>query len=456
MKHKQRLRQSITMWIMASWLMIPLPLQAAGNPVPGNMTLPTGGEFVSGSGTGAILSDALSDSGKNGVMDVKQNVDNAVIKWNDFSIGANAQVNFSKNGGGAFNTLNYVTGSNMSQIYGKLNAKDGNIYLVNPNGVQIGNSAEINVGSLYVSNANLDTDKLQQWDGNGIAAVKADQQVNNAELMSLGYIDDNNVTFDGNRIVLDIDRLNQKTNGDYNVTIRQTNTEHDFNLVLGTKDANQSLSGQIQISHDGQVDQNIQEHTYQWIHNADELGNIDLRKNYALRNAIDVTGKSFTSIGSEGKEFRGKLDGLGNNIFGLTGSQGLFGVTDGAKIGHFNLIAGTTGVSINGKDKEYTGALIGYAQNTHVEDVTNTLDVTGTTNVGGLVGKAENSYFYNVINTGHISGHKDVGGIIGNMSGGTLGKGEDTSDAVNVSHNMGKVEGINDKNYSKIADSLNN
>ena len=447
MKHKQRLRQSIAMWMMASWLMIPLPLQAAGNPVPGNMTLPTGGEFVRG--TGSISSDALSDSGKNGVMDIKQNVDNAVIKWNDFSIGANAQVNFSKNGGGAFNTLNYVTGSNMSQIYGKLNAKDGNIYLVNPNGVQIGNSAEINVGSLYVSNANLDTDKLLTWNGSGIDTVKASQQVNNAELMSLGYIDAKNVTFDGNRIVLDVDRLNQKTNGKYNVTIRQTNTEHDFNLVLGTKDANQSLSGQIQISHDGQVDQNIQEHTYQWIHNADELGNIDLRKNYALRNAIDVTGKSFTSIGSEENAFTGKLDGLGNNIFGLTGSQGLFGVTDGAKIGHFNLIAGTTGVSINGTGKEYTGALIGYAKNTRVEDVTNTLDVTGTTNVGGLVGKAEKSYFYNVINTGHITGHEKVGGLIGSMSGGALGKGEDTSDAANVSHNMGKVEGINDETYSK-------
>ena len=457
MKHKQRLRQSITMWIMASWLMIPLPLQAAGNPVPGNMTLPTGGEFVSGSGTGDILSDALSDSGKNGVMDVKQNVDNAVIKWNDFSIGANAQVNFSKNGGGAFNTLNYVTGSNMSQIYGKLNAKDGNIYLVNPNGVQIGNSAEINVGSLYVSNANLDVNKLQMWNGESIDTVKADQQMNNAELMSLGYIDATKVTFDGNRIVIDVDRLNQKNNGNFNLDVRRTgaDTDKDFNLVLGTDNTNNIASkGTISVSHNGTTSSDIASHTYQWIHNADELGKINqyLGGNYALRNAIDVTGKSFISIGSEGKEFKGKLDGLGNNIFGLTGSQGLFGVTDGAKIGHFNLIAGTTGVSIDGKGKEYTGALIGYAQNTHVEDVTNTLDVTGTTNVGGLVGKAENSYFYNVINTGHISGHKDVGGIIGNMSGGTLGEGENTSDAVNVSHNMGKVEGINDGTPDKPED----
>ena len=309
MKHKQRLRQSITMWIMASWLMIPLPLQAAGNPVPGNMTLPTGGEFVSGSGTGDILSDALSDSGKNGVMDVKQNVDNAVIKWNDFSIGANAQVNFSKNGGGAFNTLNYVTGSNMSQIYGKLNAKDGNIYLVNPNGVQIGNSAEINVGSLYVSNANLDVNKLQMWNGESIDTVKADQQMNNAELMSLGYIDATKVTFDGNRIVIDVDRLNQKTNGNFNLDVRRTgaDTEKDFNLVLGTDNTNSITSkGTISVSHNGTPlsDSDIASHTYQWIHNADELGKINqyLGGNYALRNAIDLTGKSFTSIGSEGEE----------------------------------------------------------------------------------------------------------------------------------------------------------
>ncbi len=453
MKRKQRLRQSIAMWMMASWLMIPLPLQAAGNPVPDNMTLPTGGEFVNGSGT--IREGALSDSQKNGVMDVKQDGTNAVITWNDFSIGANAQVNFSKNGGGTFNTLNYVTGSNMSQIYGKMNAKDGNIYLVNPNGVQIGNSAEINVGSLYVSNKKLNDTQLNQL-GQGNTdtintTLKSISTTTNAELMSLGYIDATKVTFDGNRIVIDVDRLNQKTNGNFNLDVRRTgaDTDKDFNLVLGTDNKN-NIKGTILVSHNSTQESSIIPHTYQWIHNADELGKINqhLHGNYALRNAIDLTGKSFASIGSEGNAFTGKLDGLGNNIFGLKGSQGLFGVTDGAKIGHFNLISGTTGVSIEGT-AENIGALIGHAQNTRIEDVTNTLDVAGNTNVGGLVGKAENSNFYNVINTGHIKGHENVGGIIGNMSGGTLGQGESTSDAVNVSHNMGKVEGFNNERYSK-------
>ena len=445
MKHKQRLRQSIAMWMMASWLMIPLPLQAAGNPVPDNMTLPTGGNFVSGSGTilSDRLSDRLSDSQKNGVMDVKQNESHAVIKWQDFSIGANAQVNFSKNGGGSFNTLNYVTGSNMSQLYGKMNANGGNIYLINPNGVQIGNSAEINVGSLYVSNKQFTDEALEKWRQGTIN----DQQlgtmgkVTNAELMSLGYIDAaKNITFDGQRIVIDMDRLNQKTNGDYTLTVRRAKDD-DFNLVLGT---DKDSLGTVTINGESQK---ADTYKYTWIHQADDLKKVKMYGQYALRDSIDLTGDRFSSIGTEDAPFTGKLDGLGNNIFGLTGTNGLFAETDGASICHLNLIAGNSGVSIQGNnenEKQGTGALIGHAKNTHVEDVINTLDVTGSQNIGGLVGLAENSHFYNVVNTGHVSGYQAVGGLIGKMEGGTLGNGENTIDAEHVSHNVGKVEGIND------------
>ena len=56
-----------------------------------------------------------------------------------------------------FNSLNYVTGANapISEIYGQLTALGGNIFIANPAGVQIGNSAQINVGSLYVTNKDV-------------------------------------------------------------------------------------------------------------------------------------------------------------------------------------------------------------------------------------------------------------------------------------------------------------
>ena len=98
-------------------------------------------------------------------MTIKQNGANGVITWNDFSVGGSATVNFEGNVNG-YNTLNYVNGGNMSQIYGTINANNnGNIFIVNPAGVQIGNSAQINVGSLYVSNKYLNEDKLGAFAG---------------------------------------------------------------------------------------------------------------------------------------------------------------------------------------------------------------------------------------------------------------------------------------------------
>ena len=184
-------------------------------------------------------------------MDITQNGKNGIIKWEDFSIGANATVNFKSNTNN-FNTLNYVTGSNMSQIYGKMNATNGNIYLVNPNGVQIGNSAQINVGSLYVSTKKIDD--IDKWTEktNIEDSLRQIQTLNNAELMSLGYVTANKVTFEGKRVIIDMDRLQtpamksdtdtpnihvvsirDDTTGDYDIT-KLDNRLYD--VVLGSSD----------------------------------------------------------------------------------------------------------------------------------------------------------------------------------------------------------------------------
>lgn len=57
-----------------------------------------------------------------------------------------------------------------------------------------------------------------------------------------------------------------------------------------------------------------------WVEDVEQLQamNTNLNGNYALRNSIDATSTAeanahFTSIGN----FKGKFDGLGNNIFHL-------------------------------------------------------------------------------------------------------------------------------------------
>ena len=165
--------------------------------------LPVGGQFLYG-GTGAINPPITGSE-----MNITQTGANAVIQWQDFSIGTNATVNFDsqvKNEDGKFNVLNYVDSGVISQIYGNLNAEKGNVYLVNTAGALISKSAEINVASLYVSNRkldNLDTIGGKQT----INEFVESGTLTSAELMNLGHVKADKVTFDGQRVILDLDYL---------------------------------------------------------------------------------------------------------------------------------------------------------------------------------------------------------------------------------------------------------
>ena len=452
----KKIKKYIAQMVLFSILTMPVIAQAAGNSIVANDTLPTLDNVVAGIGYGDISSMGT-------IMDVRQNDVNAIIKWKDFSIGANASVNFSKKDGGTFNTLNYVTGGDMSQIYGKMNAAGGNIYLVNPNGVQIGNSAQINVGSLHVANKKIDN--IDSWNnGDFQDKLASNATMTNAELMSLGHITATNLTFEGSRVVLDMDRI--KGAKQLNI-VGSADIVKDNDIVLGTDDVNSSSwAGKVTVNGETQSAENLKKNfTYQWIKDGKELGligtdekNWSLSGNYALRYAIDLTGSNQRPISeSSGKAFKGKFDGLNNNIFGLTidnssadrknNATGLFGYTDGAMIGNLKLIAGNEGVSIKGGDN-YTGALIGHAKDTKVNNVTNTLQITGNANVGGLIGHAENSTLTNLINTGTVQGKENVGGIVGSMQGGSLGVGESNTGDDEQTHNLGRIKGLDDASFN--------
>lgn len=439
-RNKKLLTKSIAMAIFMSSTLYTMPItHAAFN----NNTLPSGGSVVAG--TNVNISDPAN---------ITQGSTNAVIKWNDFSVGANATVNFNGPSTG-FNTLNYVNGGNLSQIYGTINATNGNIYIVNPAGVQIGNSAQINVGSLYVSNKSMSDDKLKAFQSGAKVDTPYTIQGNrsNAELMSLGNINAaNKVTFDGNRIVLDVDRVkNGQTplNAD-NITIKTTQTDLDNkNVVLGytaydgTYDGKnvsnvnlaklEGISGKTELTkNDG----------FMWVKDGEQLQamNTNLGGNYAFRNSIDLNATAdnkvtFNSVGlksTDGKGFTGNLDGLGYEVYGLHINEddaytGLFAKTDGATIRNFNLISGS--ITSNA---ENAGAVVGNANNTVIENVKNTINVTGANNVGGIIGTGSNVTLNGVVNAGAISGTANVGGLAGNLAGSTL-NGE--------SYNLGDIKG---------------
>lgn len=106
--------------------------------------LPTGGQVVAGQA-------AIAQSGN--AMTVNQGSNRAVINWNTFNIGSGAQVNFVQSSASAV-ALNRVTGSDPSSIYGALHA-NGQVYLVNPNGVLFARGAQVNVGGLVASTMSI-------------------------------------------------------------------------------------------------------------------------------------------------------------------------------------------------------------------------------------------------------------------------------------------------------------
>lgn len=106
---------------------------------------PTGGNVVAGGAT-------INDRG-NGTLDINQSTGKAIINWKGFSIGANETVNFRQPGSNSV-TLNRVVGNDPSAIFGRLNA-NGNVVLVNPNGVLFGKGARVDVGGLVATTANI-------------------------------------------------------------------------------------------------------------------------------------------------------------------------------------------------------------------------------------------------------------------------------------------------------------
>lgn len=454
MKRQRNLKRNLLICLLAgSAIMYTLPLHAATSVIANN-ALPQGWNSLHNNHE--ITSSGLE-------MNITQTGTNGVIKWDSFNVGGNATVNFKGDVNG-YNTLNYVNaGGGMSQIYGTINANNnGNIFIVNPAGVQIGNSAQINVGSLYVSNNEMSNANFTHFMNNAnpenIINYTLQGQSTNAMLMSLGNINATNVTFEGNgRIVIDSERLlngNDKLKAE-NINIK-TKADNTGNIVIGYDGYNEQKKEYITANEDtaiATVNGNAfnQDAAYMWVEDVEQLQAIgksedSLQGNYALRNSIDGTeANNFKAIGGADTAFTGKFDGIDYNIFNLNingeNNVGLFGQTSNATISNVTMVGG----SINGKDN--VGAVVGNANNTTITNVTNSAAVNGQQNVGGIVGNANNTLVQDAINTGTIEGkdantgnaivESNVGGLIGNMSGDS----QNESRLEGNSYNLGAVTG---------------
>lgn len=95
---------------------------------------------------GIVTNGQASIITHDGWLNVTQNSQTAIISWETFSVGAGGHAHF-ENGNGA--TLNRVRGNVASQINGRLTAT-GSLYLINPNGITVGQNGTVETGGSFV------------------------------------------------------------------------------------------------------------------------------------------------------------------------------------------------------------------------------------------------------------------------------------------------------------------
>ena len=105
---------------------------------------PLGGQVVGGSG-------GINQSGLQTT--IQQNSSVLAIDWQSFNINNSETVQFIQPDKNAI-VLNRILGNSASQIFGKLDA-NGQVILVNPNGLFFGDSAVVNVGGLLASGLDI-------------------------------------------------------------------------------------------------------------------------------------------------------------------------------------------------------------------------------------------------------------------------------------------------------------
>ncbi|MEO8023583.1 filamentous hemagglutinin N-terminal domain-containing protein, partial [Polaromonas sp.] len=89
-------------------------------------------------------SASITQAGSNTT--ITQSSQNASLTWKSFNIGAQESVKFLQPSASAI-AVNRILDTNGSQILGQLNA-NGQVYLINPNGILFGAGAQVNVGGL--------------------------------------------------------------------------------------------------------------------------------------------------------------------------------------------------------------------------------------------------------------------------------------------------------------------
>ncbi len=105
---------------------------------------PQGGEFIAGSGT-------ISNNGA--ITHIEQYTHNAITTWDSFDVQANEHVNIEQPSTQS-NLVNIIDSADPSLILGQINA-NGNLVLLNKNGIVFGETARVDVNGIVASTSSM-------------------------------------------------------------------------------------------------------------------------------------------------------------------------------------------------------------------------------------------------------------------------------------------------------------
>ena len=292
---------------------------------------------------------------------------NNVINWQDYSVKQGELVQYD-GGAKTNNYLNIVTGANTSNINGKIEGGN-NVYIVNPNGVIFGKSAEVNVGNLYVSTQDTGTLNRAAFEASGTSPLDTTAALK-ADVVNMGKINATSVEVHGSHIRF----LNAADVTATNPVVLHTETAANSGYAhIGYESGHSPAAADYQINGANAV---AADNYYQLVATKADLDNINttnLAGNYMLASDIDFANAAHTPIGgNDYGAFTGKFDGnffqIQNiNVSGVD-NAGFFGVLRGARIHNLGVVGGTV-ASNTGTGNRYAGGIVGDSSYSMLQNV---------------------------------------------------------------------------------------
>ena len=207
---------------------------------------PTGGQVVAGDAT--ITPGALQTL-------IEQLSNKAVINWDDFSIDPGELVKFIHQNSSDV-TLNRVTGDTVSQIRGALTA-NGNIFLINPNGIVFGAGAEVDVAGLLATTFDIADQDFMDGKFNFSGELMNNASITNQGKIEVGnggfvYLIAPNVENTGH-IVANVGRVTLANDGSYDIDLTGnglvTFSVTEADLTGATGSVKNGPDGKIEAGH---------------------------------------------------------------------------------------------------------------------------------------------------------------------------------------------------------------